>query len=153
MAKGLSTLLACVTVVLIAGCGSSSTSSSSGTTPTGTRSTGAATAASGLKVDTAPRFAAPEASAPVQRGVIQIAYRNDTIDPDTLRAKVGSTVTWTNYDSQPHNVTSEGGPLRFASNDFGEGATFALKLTKPGVIHYESTTEPATMNGSIEVVE
>jgi plastocyanin len=66
--------------------------------------------------------------------------------------KLGSTIRWTNYDSTPHNVTSEGGPLSFASKDFGEGGTFELKASKPGVIHYENTLQPATMNGTIEVV-
>ncbi len=83
---------------------------------------------------------------------MQIAYRNIAIDPDTVRAKVGSTVKWTNEDSQKCNVTSEGGPYKVASGDFGEGATFELKLTKPGTIHYECTYYPATMNGTIEVV-
>ena len=54
---------------------------------------------------------------------MQVAYRNITISPDTLRVKVGTTVRWTNFDPIDHNVTSEGGPQRFASKDFGEGQT------------------------------
>ncbi len=83
---------------------------------------------------------------------MQIAYRNIAIAPDTVRVKVGSTIRWTSYDNVPHNVTSEGGPQRFASKNFGEGGTFQIKAVKPGVIHYESTNYPATMNGTIEVV-
>ncbi len=63
-----------------------------------------------------------------------------------------ATVRCTNYDPAPHNVTSMSGPQRFASASFGEGATFEVKLTKPGIVHYESTTQPATMNGTIEVL-
>jgi plastocyanin len=88
----------------------------------------------------------------VQSGVVQIAYRNIAIEPDTVRVKVGSTIKWTNYDSVQANVTSEGGPQTFASKNFGEGGTFELKAEKPGVIHYECTLFPTTMNGSIEVV-
>jgi len=88
----------------------------------------------------------------VQSGLVQIAYRNIAIDPDTVRVKVGSTIKWTNYDSVQANVTSEGGPQRFASKNFGEGGTFELKAEKPGVIHYECTLFPTTMNGTIEVV-
>jgi plastocyanin len=88
----------------------------------------------------------------VQSGLVQIAYRNIAIAPDTVRVKVGSTIRWTNYDSTPHNVTSEGGPQRFASKNFGEGATFEITVEKPGVIHYECTLQPTTMNGTIEVV-
>ena len=84
---------------------------------------------------------------------MQIAYRNIAIDPDTVRAKVGSTIKWTNEDPEKCNVTSEGGPYKFKSPDFGEGAAFELKLNKPGTIHYECTYYPATMNGTIEVVE
>ncbi|HXN37455.1 MAG TPA: hypothetical protein VN892_05420 [Solirubrobacteraceae bacterium] len=89
----------------------------------------------------------------MQSGVVEVAYRNIAIDPDTLRVKVGSTIKWTNYDAVDHNVTSVGaGPQRFASKEFGENGTFELKADRPGIIHYESTTQPATMNGTIEVV-
>ncbi len=69
-----------------------------------------------------------------------------------MRAKVGSTIKWINEDPEKCNVTSAGGPYKFASKDFGEGASFELKLDKPGVIHYECTEYPTTMNGTIEVV-
>ena len=84
---------------------------------------------------------------------MQIAYHNIAIEPGHARVKVGSTIKWTNYDSVEHNVTSEGGPQKFASKNFGEGGTFEVKLTKPGVIHYECTIHPTTMNGTIEVVK
>jgi plastocyanin len=102
-------------------------------------------------VTTTPKFA--QATGPVRSGLVRIAYRNITIAPDTARVKVGSTIEWTNFDSIDHNVTSEGGPQRFASKNFGEGGTFEIKALKPGVIHYESTNYPATMNGTIEVVK
>ena len=107
----------------------------------------------GLKVDGTPKYASPSSSEPVQSGVVNVAYRNIAIDPDTVRVKAGSTIKWTNYDSEPCNVTSEGGAQKFASKNFGEGATFELQATKPGIIHYECTLYPATMNGTIEVVK
>jgi plastocyanin len=105
-----------------------------------------------LKAVTTPKYASPSSSEPVKSGVVQIAYRNIAIDPDTVRAKVGSTIKWTNEDPEKCNVTSEGGPYTFASKDFGEGGSFELKLPKPGIIHYECTYYPTTMNGTIEVV-
>jgi plastocyanin len=84
---------------------------------------------------------------------VPVAYRNIAIDPDTLKVKVGSTIKWTNYDSVEHNVTSEGGVAKFASKDFGEGGSYEVKATKPGIIHYECTIHPASMNGAIEVVK
>jgi len=142
-------LSVCLALLCAAGCGSSS--STTGTSSPAS-STAATPASGGFKPSTRPKFAAPPASAPVQSGSVQIAYRNITIQPDTVKVKVGSTITWTNYDSIEHNVTSEGGPQRFASGDIGEGTHFAIKATTPGVIHYECTIHPTSMNGTIEVV-
>jgi plastocyanin len=159
MKTSIAAVAACATLALAAGCGSSSkpvASTGAGTTAsTGATSTKAAATSAGgasIKVDTAPKFAAPSKSAPVQSGVVQIAYRNIAIAPDTIRVKVGSTIRWTNYDSVQANVVSEGGPQRFASKNFGEGGTFEITASKPGVIHYECTLYPVTMNGTIEVV-
>ena len=58
---------------------------------------------------------------------MQIAYRNISIEPDTVRVKVGSTIRWTNYDSLQANVTSDQWPAEFASKNFGEGGTFEIK--------------------------
>ena len=149
----LSLAAACAALALAAGCGSSSSGSSSTTASSTPAKTSAKTAASGgLKAVTTPKYASPSSSEPVKSGVVQVAYRNIAIDPDTVRAKVGSTIKWTNEDPEKCNVTSEGGPYKFVSKDFGEGGSFELKLDKPGVIHYECTSYPTTMNGTIEVV-
>jgi plastocyanin len=144
-------VIACSALLFAAGCGSSSSSSSSATTSSTTTSTSAASG--GLKADSTPKYAAPAASSPVQSGTVQVAYREIAIDPDTVKVKVGSTIKWTNFDSVEHNVTSEGGVAKFASKDFGENGTYEFKATKPGVIHYECTIHPASMNGTIEVVK
>ncbi len=150
MRRGLSILIACSALVLAVGCGSSKSSTSSSSS----QSAATPTSTSGeLKTTATPKFVAPAASAPVQSGVVQVAYRDITIAPDTLRVKVGTTVRWTNYDAVEHNVTSESGPQHFASGDFGESGSYEVKLTKPGVIHYECTIHPASMNGTIEVVK
>jgi plastocyanin len=146
--SGLSLAAACAALVAAAGCGSSG-SSSTRTTATKAKSS----SSEGLKADTTPKYATPSSSEPVQSGVVQIAYRNIAIDPDTVRVKVGTTVRWTNYDPVEHNVTSKSGPDSFASKDFSEGHTVEFKMTKPGVIHYLCTIHPATMNGTIEVVK
>lgn len=156
--------IACVAIAtLIAGCGSSQSGGGNGS---GSTASGASSAKSGSASASRPRrekglevdagksiaYAKVPASAPTQSGVVQVAYRNIAIDPDAVRVKVGTTIRWTNYDPVPHNVVSEGGPIHFASGDFGEGGSYELKVGKTGVIHYECTLEPTTMNGTIEVV-
>ena len=143
--------VACAALVVAAGCGSSNSSSSGSSANSNT--TSKTTTSSGLKYDTTPKYASPSSSAPVQSGVVQVAYRNIAIDPDTVRVKVGSTIKWTNYDPVEHNVTSKSGPIKFSSPDFGEGKSIEFKMTKPGTIHYLCTIHPATMNGTIEVVK
>jgi plastocyanin len=167
MNRGASTLIACAALVLGAGCGSSasstsgSASSSAPTTSTSAPATGASTPTGSstpsvksgeLQPTKTPKFAVPSPSAPVSSGIVPISYRNIAIAPDTLRVKVGSTIKWTNFDTVAHNVTSEHGPQKFASKTFGQGKTFELKATEPGVINYECTIHPASMNGTIEVV-
>jgi plastocyanin len=146
--------LACIALVLlVAGCGS-------GGSDGGAHSTSASKSITkpkrerGLEVDSEKsiQYAKVPSSAATQSGTVQIAYRNIAIEPDAVRVKVGSTIRWTNYDSVPHNVTSEGGPMHFSSGNFGEGHSFELKVVKTGVIHYECTLQPTTMNGTIEVV-
>jgi plastocyanin len=149
MRRGFTASLACCGLLLIAGCGSSESSSTATTTSTAATTS---TSTGGLKPNTTPKFGTPPASAPVQSGVVQIAYRNIAIAPDTLKVKVGSTIKWTNFDSVEHNVISQGGPQKFTSKDFGENGTFEIKAEKAGVIHYECTIHPASMNGTIDVV-
>jgi plastocyanin len=152
-------MLACCALLALAGCGSSSKapSTASGTSAGAGSTTGKAagtTTSSGsvLKATTTPKFASPSPSQPVRSGLVQIEYRDIAIDPDTVRVKVGSTIRWTNYDSTQANVTSVSGPQRIASKDFGEGASFEVKVREPGLIHYVCTLYPVTMNGTIEVV-
>ncbi len=155
MRRGLpAVVIACSALTFVAGCGSSgSGSGSSSTTAAPATTTSSTPSAGGLKANTTPKYASPSPSSPIQSGVVPIAYRNIAIDPDTLKVKVGSTIKWTNYDSVEHNVTSEGGVAKFASKDFGEGGSYEVKVTKPGIIHYECTIHPASMNGTIEVVK
>ncbi len=134
-------------VLLAAGCGSSGSSTASSASGSATATTG-----SSLKVATTPKYAAPSGSQPVLSGTAAVSYRNITISPDTLRVKVGTTIRWTNYDPVEHNVTSRGGPQRFASPPLGEGATFSIVAAHPGLIHYLCTIHPTSMNGTIEVV-
>jgi plastocyanin len=147
MRTGISAVAVCSLALLAASCGSSGSSGTTATTSTG------ATAKAGPKAITTPNYASPPSSAATQSGTVQVAYRNISIAPNTLKVKVGTTVKWTNYDTIEHNVTSQGGPQALASKNLSEGQTYQVTLTRPGVIHYICTIHPATMNGTIEVVK
>jgi plastocyanin len=109
--------------------------------------------AAAIHVNTTPKFVVPPAGAQVRRGLVRSAMRNVTLSPVAIRVKAGSKIWWTNFDSLQHNVTSVGGPQRLSSGNFGEGGSYEVQLTRPGVIHYLCTNHPATMNGTIEVVD
>jgi plastocyanin len=147
MKRALPVIAACAALTFAAGCGSSKSSAT--TSATGT--TGTAT--SGLTTNGKINYASPPANEPVQSGLVKISYHEISIEPDTLKVKVGSTIEWTNQDPVEHNVTSASGPTKLASKNFGEGGTFKVTVTKPGIIHYRCTLHPATMNGTIEVVQ
>jgi plastocyanin len=149
MNRALAILTACSALALAAGCGSSKSSTT--TSKSSTSSTG--TPKSGIVPNGKINYASPPANSPVKSGLVNIAYHEISIEPDTLKVKVGSTLKWTNQDPVEHNVTSAGGPTKFASKNFGEGGTFEIKVNAPGVIHYRCTLHPATMNGTIEVVK
>lgn len=144
--------IVCAAALLVAGCSSSESKSTTGTTTAATSKS--STVKRGLTVPGKINYASPPANAPVQSGVITITYHEFAIEPDTLKAKVSSTLKWINNNTEKCNVKSEGGPYTFDSGELaGEGGTFELKLDKPGTIHYECTAYPTTMNGTIEVVE
>jgi plastocyanin len=145
---------ALLATALLAGCGSSgATTSAPPTTRQGTSPPPqTSTSASSLKAIGRPQFATPSASEPVQSGTVQIVYRNITARPHTLRVKAGTTIRFVNDDPIEHNATSVGGPQRFQSKNFGEGGSFEVKLTHPGLVHFECTIHPATINGTIEVL-
>ena len=153
------TLVICAALALAAGCGSTrhpagSTSEHANEAPGAAATTASQTATgkAGLQLSGTPKFARPSRTAPVRSGRVRIEYRNITIKPDTVRVRVGSTLVWTNEDPIQHNVTSVKGRQRFASGNFGQGHSFEVHVRRTGLIDYECTIHPATMNGAIEVV-
>jgi plastocyanin len=83
-------------------------------------------------------------------GTIHVVMKNIMYNPMTIHAKVGQTVTWTNEDDAPHNVTYASGPKFASSPTFFHGQSWTLKLTKAGVIRYRCTIHPG-MHGTIIV--
>jgi plastocyanin len=76
--------------------------------------------------------------------------KNIAFVPQSLTAKVGQTVVFTNNDTPPHNVTYVSGPKFASSSTINPGGTFSLKLTTAGTIHYVCTIHP-NMTATITV--
>ena len=81
---------------------------------------------------------------------VSVVMKNINFNPGRVDARVGQTITWTNRDDAPHNVTYVSGPRFASSPTFTDGESWTLKLTAPGVIRYMCTIHPG-MNGTIVV--
>ncbi|MGW7524356.1 cupredoxin domain-containing protein [Streptomyces sp. NPDC054783] len=79
-----------------------------------------------------------------------VAIKNFAFSPATLKIKAGTTVTWTNEDTDAHTVTSAGtgGPLR--SSALATHGSYTYTFTKPGSYAYVCTIHPF-MTGTVEV--
>jgi plastocyanin len=97
-------------------------------------STGTGTPMPSMSMPSASSVAAP--AAPV-RGH-QVAIKNFAFAPAALAVTVGTTVTWTNQDTDAHTVT--GGPLRSAA--LGTGQTYTYTFKTPGTFSYLCTIHP-----------
>jgi len=85
----------------------------------------------------APGAAAPDA--PVATDTV--AIQNFAYSPAVVTVKVGTTVTWTNRDQDPHTVTAmSDGP--FHSAPMNTGDTYRYTFTKAGRFDYLCTVHP-----------
>ncbi|NUR26546.1 MAG: amidase [Catenulispora sp.] len=71
-----------------------------------------------------------------------VAITGFAFSPSALTVKAGTTVTWTNKDSDAHTVTSQGsgGPLQ--SKALGTGETYTYTFTTAGTFSYLCTIHP-----------
>jgi plastocyanin len=86
----------------------------------------------------ATSIAASAAPTPVTAGAVTI--QNFAFNPAALTVRVGTTVTWTNKDAEPHTVTSQDGALH--SPPLQTGAVFTYTFDTPGSYHYLCTIHP-----------
>lgn len=83
-----------------------------------------------------PSVTAP--AAPVAGNAVSID--NFAFAPANLTVPVGSTVTWTNKDEEPHTVVANDGS--FHSPGMGSQATFSYTFTKAGTFDYVCSIHP-----------
>ena|SRR2546425_12610251 len=98
------------------------------------RSVRAACAVCGLATALLAASHAPASSA-ANVGIKAFKYA-----PPMLTVPVGTTVTWTNHDEDPHTVTSATGA--FTSAGLSNEETFAQTFTRPGTYQYFCALHP-----------
>ncbi|GAA4483073.1 hypothetical protein GCM10023094_34100 [Rhodococcus olei] len=86
------------------------------------------------------------AAAPSATNTVQIT--GFAFAPASITIPVGTTVTWTNSDEEPHTVTAADGAFR--SPGMGTGATYAFTFREPGTFDYICTIHPF-MHGTVTV--
>ncbi|MGW3246113.1 cupredoxin domain-containing protein [Streptomyces sp. NPDC001070] len=96
-------------------------------------------------VDSGSRVAAQIPTAP-SVAARHVAIAGFAFSPATLTVSHGTSVTWTNHDSEPHNVV--GGPLH--SPTLSKGASYSYTFTRPGTYSYICSIHPY-MHGTVVV--
>jgi len=78
-------------------------------------------------------------------GAIAVQIKSYAFTPATLTIKSGTKVTWTNYDTAPHTVTVDSGPVKFNSPTLQKGDSFTYTFTAPGTYSYYCAVHPDMM--------
>lgn len=78
--------------------------------------------------------------------------KNYKFSPAVVEVKAGSTVTWTNHDDFPHNVTLMTGDDK-TYKDLPIGASATIPFNKAGTVYYECTLHPQQMRGKVIVTQ
>jgi plastocyanin len=123
-------------MIMLAACG--------GTGPAGSASPG------GTPAGSMPGMHMPKATAQPGKAVAAnaVAIKNFAFAPAAVTVRVGTTVTWTNTDEEPHTVSATSGP--FHSGTLNTGGTYRYTFTKPGQYRYLCTIHPF-MHGTVVV--
>jgi amicyanin len=82
-------------------------------------------------------------------GVTAVRIEDFAFAPANITIDAGTTVTWTNYDSVVHTVTSDDGD-ELDSPLLGKNETFSHTFGTPGVFAYHCTPHPY-MRGLVTV--
>ena len=131
-------LLAVGLLVLLAACGSTTTTAPT-STPT-TAPTNTPTTAPTNTPTTAP--ASTPTTAPPSTGN-SISIMNFAFSPLTLTVKTGTKVTWTNKDTVTHTVTDDKGA--FNSGLLTPGNSFSFTFTQAGTYSYHCNIHHSMM--------
>jgi len=79
----------------------------------------------------------------------EVFIQSESYSPSTITVKSGTTVKWTNKDSEQHTVTSDGsGPL--SSGTLNAGATYSFTTSSTGTFTYHCNFH-SNMHGTLVV--
>jgi plastocyanin len=81
--------------------------------------------------------------------IVSVGMKDIKFVPESITAKVGQKIVWTNNEDIPHNVTATDG-ADFASETLRKDDTYEYTPTKAGTIKYVCTIHSG-QNGEIEV--
>lgn len=113
-------------LLVLSGCGSTINNSNSTNTPTKTETN---------KISTSSDSTQTSASAST------VNIQNFAFNPATLSIKKGSTVTWTNNDSVPHQIKS----ATFNSGQLSNGQSFSFTFNGVGTFDYSCAIHPSML--------
>jgi amicyanin len=142
-------------MLLTAAC--SSHAATSPTTPSATFQSGMTPGMSGAAMPAMPGMQSPPASAPATaadspapQGGTAVSITDFKFNPATLTVPVGTTVTWTNQDEEPHTIAAKDGS--FHSPGMDTHGTYSFTFTTPGSFEYICSIHPF-MTGSVVVTK
>jgi amicyanin len=148
--------LAAVGVLLTAAC-SSPASNTTATSPSITFQSGMTPGMSGQAMPGMSGMQSPPASAsataadsPAPQGGTAVAITDFKFNPATLTVPVGTTVTWTNQDEEPHTLAAKDGS--FHSPGMDTHGTYSFTFTTPGSYDYICSIHPF-MTGTVVVTK
>ncbi|MGX1909624.1 cupredoxin domain-containing protein [Streptomyces phaeochromogenes] len=82
------------------------------------------------------------APGPASAATYRVAMKGYAFGPGTLTVPVGSTVTWTNQDTAPHDVKTTSGPVSIHSPMLQKGQSWSFTFTTAGSYGYYCTVHP-----------
>ena len=83
----------------------------------------------------------------------EIVMKDTKFTPASVTVKKGTTVTWPNEDSFPHDVTKDKGPgPDFKSGNIAAGDSYKHKFSTAGKIDYVCTIHPG-QRGSLTITK
>ncbi len=104
---------------------------------------------SGMQSPPASDSATP-ADSPAPQGGTAVTISDFKFNPATLTVPVGTTVTWTNNDEEPHTIAAKDGS--FHSPGMDTHGTYSFTFATPGSYDYICSIHPF-MTGTVVVTK